>query len=999
MKRRLSSIVLLLATVALCVEPVAPAEAALTRRYSFTADGSDSLGGSAWTANGGATFSGGQVHFDGVDDYLSLAANPLPNSGSNVTIEFWGTYDPATAVGSRVFDFSNGGGVFMYMTPRATPLTPEGHPSDPANTGSNTRWRWDDGFGVDIGPQAAMTGNTGQEVLFTLVLDGSTPTPLGNGEFRLYRDGALVATDSAEGITNILSGALAGSTSNRLGGGTSTPPGATIQDLPAFLTGSINEFRVYNHVLSTTDVLTNLISGPDVTSVSFTDKTWNGSASDWNTAGNWAAAGVPASTNRAVINGGTASVTAASPQVGTLTISNGTLSIGSGGSLDVKYPIQLNTGDTNSATINVTGGGVLSLGGILPDTQAGTKTINIDGGTIRPGFKSALVTSGAPDAVTPSTTTTVIGAGGATFDTPGTDSLTWQANLSGSGNLTKTGTGTLVLRPSNTGAGLADQNPNFSGEVFVEQGTLDVQQEHGVFGTAGSTGGGIVHLTDSTLVINTAYPLNFRKEFPGDIHATGNVLIDNRVNRVGTELRHEGSLSGDGTIEYIKPNLTDALGIDYQNRANPNVVNEPDVPTLFVDNQSFSGRLVYTGNWAVRIFATLTDPDMVPQSGDEVLHDTTDFPNAIVDLNHPGAFLGKRGNSPNQLIRLGGVAGIADPANLLWSRLTPTIAGSGQIDPGLPDFNDVTFQIGGANKNTDFAGRIEDVQGLDFVDRVAVEKIGTGSQSVGGPSTYSGTTTINGGAWLVNGQHSRNALELAGGPVAAANALGAGDYIVNSGGTLGGTGTIGSAADPVDVMVSGGTLAPGASVGTLTVEGGVSFNAASHFAVEISGATVDLLDANSLNITSGATLDILPVGSVTAGQYIIAQFDSRVGTFNLNAPAGFSVAYNATNITLTAPNVAGGVAGDYNGNGVVDAADYTFWRDRLGQNIALPNTNPADTDGMVTQAEYTFWKSRFGATAGSGSLALNAGAVPEPTSWALALLASVAAWGAYRRRQ
>src|SRR5690606_30580774 len=38
--------------------------------------------------------------------------------------------------------------------------------------------------------------------------------------------------------------------------------------------------------------------------------------------------------------------------------------------------------------------------------------------------------------------------------------------------------------------------------------------------------------------------------------------------------------------------------------------------------------------------------------------------------------------------------------------------------------------------------------------------------------------------------------------------------------------------------------------------------------------------------------------------------------------------------------------GDYNADGVVNAADYTVWRDALGQNITLPNENA--TPGSVT---------------------------------------------------
>jgi hypothetical protein len=82
-----------------------------------------------------------------------------------------------------------------------------------------------------------------------------------------------------------------------------------------------------------------------------------------------------------------------------------------------------------------------------------------------------------------------------------------------------------------------------------------------------------------------------------------------------------------------------------------------------------------------------------------------------------------------------------------------------------------------------------------------------------------------------------------------------------------------------------------------------------------------------------------------------------------------------------------GVLGDYNNNGVVDAADYTAWRDNLGgPDTALQNRDPMNS-GNIDQTDYDFWKSRFGATsgAGSGSLAGNA-AVPEPASLVLVLV-------------
>ena len=76
-----------------------------------------------------------------------------------------------------------------------------------------------------------------------------------------------------------------------------------------------------------------------------------------------------------------------------------------------------------------------------------------------------------------------------------------------------------------------------------------------------------------------------------------------------------------------------------------------------------------------------------------------------------------------------------------------------------------------------------------------------------------------------------------------------------------------------------------------------------------------------------------------------------------------------------------GLLGDYNGNQVVDAADYTVWRDRLGGSSLLNDESP----GTVDINDYNYWKSHFGQTLVAGG----ASAVPEPSwlaGWAIALL-------------
>lgn len=99
-----------------------------------------------------------------------------------------------------------------------------------------------------------------------------------------------------------------------------------------------------------------------------------------------------------------------------------------------------------------------------------------------------------------------------------------------------------------------------------------------------------------------------------------------------------------------------------------------------------------------------------------------------------------------------------------------------------------------------------------------------------------------------------------------------------------------------------------------------------------------------------------------------------------------------------APDVgSGGQAGDYNGDGSVDAADYTVWRNGLGATSTLLNRSPSNTDPLVNQDDYAFWKANFG-EGGSGSGRSSAGAVPEPATLSLYFLALVSTLAILRVR-
>ncbi len=154
-------------------------------------------------------------------------------------------------------------------------------------------------------------------------------------------------------------------------------------------------------------------------------------------------------------------------------------------------------------------------------------------------------------------------------------------------------------------------------------------------------------------------------------------------------------------------------------------------------------------------------------------------------------------------------------------------------------------------------------------------------------------------------------------------------------------------------------------------------------------------------------------------------------TYDLSAVSSswhqLSVDYNPTTGVVTAKNDADTivftVAGDYNNDGTVDAADYAVWRKNVGLANTLPNNSES---GTVGQSLYDLWRQNFGRTstkdfvgnfyvgyreALGGSLgsarpptydmigappAGQLAAVPEPCSLAMLLIGAL---GLGRRRQ
>lgn len=75
--------------------------------------------------------------------------------------------------------------------------------------------------------------------------------------------------------------------------------------------------------------------------------------------------------------------------------------------------------------------------------------------------------------------------------------------------------------------------------------------------------------------------------------------------------------------------------------------------------------------------------------------------------------------------------------------------------------------------------------------------------------------------------------------------------------------------------------------------------------------------------------------------------------------------------------------GDFNGDGMVNLADYTVWRDSFGASGTRRYSGADATgDGNVTAEDYEVWKTNFGSQL-EGTSANGTTAVPEPTAWLL----------------
>jgi hypothetical protein len=131
----------------------------------------------------------------------------------------------------------------------------------------------------------------------------------------------------------------------------------------------------------------------------------------------------------------------------------------------------------------------------------------------------------------------------------------------------------------------------------------------------------------------------------------------------------------------------------------------------------------------------------------------------------------------------------------------------------------------------------------------------------------------------------------------------------------------------------------------------------------------------------GDTPYVITFGMGTQQPVIVEAGTTLSLTANPVVGNGFILAMITANVVPTV------VEGDYNENGVVDAADYVLWREDV---TPLENEVTGVTTGDTTEEDYNAWRARFGnPTPGAGG-ELSVQTVPEPAGVVLMLLGLIA---------
>jgi autotransporter-associated beta strand protein len=537
----------------------------------------------------------------------------------------------------------------------------------------------------------------------------------------------------------------------------------------------------------------------------------------------------------------------------------------------------LTVGGDNTSTIY---GGVVSGGGGLTKTGAGITTLvgantysgptTINAGTIRAGIVNALpshsaviLTDGAGVALELNNFNQTIGslAGGGTTGgnaalgsatlTVGGDntSTTYAGVVSGSGGLTKTGTGITTLAGANTYSGLTTVN---AGTLAIEVGGSIAQSSAVNLSASGasldlaSAGNQIIKdltgvngttlvlgiTASNVLTVGTSNSTTFAgiasgngglaKQGSGTLTVSGNNTYTGETTVNAGTFNLTGSLiatarvtvNAGGTFDLSNNAVAQTIG-DLGGTGGEVKLSRHGLTLGTLNDITYAG--ILSGNGGI-----------TKQGAGKLILHAVNIYTGITTLTEGTLAIGAGGSlATSSLINLS-TAGTVFDLSAAGSQTIKDLSGVSGTSLLLGTMATDILTLGTSNTIT-FAGNASGNGGLT--------KQGTGILNLTGTNTYTGDTTVARGELKVNGSIANSSVT------------------VNNGGRLSGIGTVGP-------LMTVGTVAPGNSIGKLVVNGNYTQPGTYECEIDNNGNT-DQIEINGQADLAGGTLKVIPL----AGSY------------------------------------------------------------------------------------------------------------------------------------
>ncbi|WP_197425061.1 autotransporter domain-containing protein [Bordetella sp. N] len=614
---------------------------------------------------------------------------------------------------------------------------------------------------------------------------------------------------------------------------------------------------------------------------------------------------------------------------------SGTLSISGTGSrfssVDVLY-----AGARGTGNINISSGGLLSApsGVVVGRGDTGTGTINID------GLNARLDTG-----------TSALRLGGDVSDTA------------------TGGKGTLEIMRG----GAATTGQVWLGDTVGSSGTIRLQDKDTIL--ASSQRLSVGHQGSGTVVLSGGATITSKGALIGhESTGTGNVVIGGAGTAwLNDGVFYDGNL-GQGILTILDGGrLTSTDGYVATERGSTSLAfidgagstwnNSGD---FFVGHNAGARGTVILGNGGQLSSLQGILGDLAGAYGELTVTGAGSKWTTTGDLN-----VGRLGDGLMTVDRGGAVSApviqIANNAGSTGLLVLGAAAGRAPIASGTLDTPEIRFGKGDGQFIINIADTFDYNGRITGNGRVSVL---AGDVVLGGANTYTGTTAVEGGSLTVNGALA-SAVQVSN-AVLTVNGSASGSIALSSGSTLAGTGTVGATT-----LANGATLAPGNaanSIGTLTVNGDLTFQQGSSYRVQAQPGTAvsDRVIVNGTAHLAGSVLHVGPDGNFTPNlQYTIlsaqaldGRFDSVASNYAFLDP---TLAYGTQDVTMNLVQARAFVSGAATSNqrALANAVESLPQGHAVRQYVeSLPNGAPAAAFDSLSGEAYSSVTNTLAASAG-----------------------------------